>query len=408
MTIPVPKVEIGFNLLGADAPFFTLDSATKGVLDNTEFTLSGVVFFDVTNRVKSVATRRGKNRQLDDFNPGLANILFNNEDRTFDPEFPDSPFAGQIIPKRAVRISSGGLPIFTGVIDDWNLEYLPSGESDASAACADNFANLNSQSLSLSTAVPQTTGARVEAVLNLPSVNWPSAERLIDEGTTTLGADVIEDGTNALEYLRKVASSEPGQIFVGKAGRLIFKDRNPSASAGFLKFADDGSGISYQSIKVVYGSELLYNEISLTNFEDVNVTAKDLASIAEYGPLSYKKTDSLVSDTAVLANIAVLLASKYSRPEYRFESIELVLNKYDFATQEAIIGLEIGDVVEISFTPNKIPPAITKFAEVIRIDHDISPNIHVVSLGFSTIENAPWTLSDPVFGRLSAGNILSF
>lgn len=408
MTIPVPKVEIGFDLVGSDAPFFTLDSPTKGRLDNTEFRLSGFIFYDVTNRVKSVAIRRGKNRQLDEFDPGLANILFNNQDRTFDPEFPDSPFAGQIIPRRTVRISSGGLPVFTGSIDDWNLEYDPSGDSEASAACSDSFASLNNRSLLAGTAVAQSTSQRINAILNLQTVNWPQQDRLIEDGLTDLGPDVIEDGTNVLQYLRNVSASEPGSLFVGKQGRIIFKNRNPSSTADFLVFSDDGDGISYQNLKVVYGSELLYNQISISNVFAETATATDIASVQEYGALSYKKDGLLIANAADLVNIAVLLASRYGQPEYRFESIDLLLNKYDFETQEKIIGLEIGDVVQVKFTPNKIPPAISKFAEVIRIDHSISPEVHVVSLGFATIEKAPWTLSDPVFGRLSAGNILSF
>jgi len=84
MAIPIPKVEIGFDIVGTNAPFFTLDSPTKGLLDNTSFPLSGSIFYDVTDKVKSIATRRGKNRQLDEFDPGLANILFDNNDRTFD------------------------------------------------------------------------------------------------------------------------------------------------------------------------------------------------------------------------------------------------------------------------------------------------------------------------------------
>lgn len=408
MTIPVPKVELGFNLVGSDAPFFTLDSATKGRLDNTDFRLSGFIFYDVTNRVKSVAIKRGKNRQLDEFDPGLANIVFSNQDRTFDPEFPDSPFAGQIIPRRTVRISSGGLPIFTGSVDDWNLQYDPSGESEASAACSDNFASLNNQSLAAGTATPQTTSERINAILDTPNVNWPQQDRLIEEGLTLLGADVIEEGTNALQYLRTVSASEPGSLFVGKQGRIIFKDRNPSASDDYLVFSDDEDGIGYQNLKVVYGSELLYNQISISNVFSETATATDTASVNEYGALSYKKDGLLISNSSDLLNIAVLLATRYGQPEYRFESIDLVLNRYDFATQEKIIGLEIGDVVQVKFTPNGIPPAISKFAEVIRVDHSISPELHVVSLGFATIEKAAWTLSDPVFGRLSAENILSF
>jgi hypothetical protein len=78
-------------------------------------------------------------------------------------------------------------------------------------------------------------------------------------------------------------------------------------------------------------------------------------------------------------------------------------------TQQAqLLALELSDVVEIKLTPNGIAPAISKFAEIIRIDHSVSTVEHILSLGFSTIEKSPWTLSDLVFGRLSSNNILGF
>ncbi len=408
MALPVPKVEIGFDVVGANAPFFRLDDPVKGVLDNTQYPLSGTIFYDVTDRVTSIAIRRGKNRQLDQYDAGLANIVFNNLDRTFDPEYALSPYAGQIIPRRAIRISSEGQFIFTGTIDDWNLSYEPSGYSEAAAACSDSFSLLRNQTLAAGTATPELPGARIEYVLDQPSVDWPQDKRSIDPGTIQLGADVIAAESNALDYLRKVATSESGQVFVSKTGELVFRDRNLTSEAGYVVFADDGTGVGYQELKVVYGSELLYNEIVLTNFEDATATASDLDSIGQYGVLTLNQTGLLVDNDSDLINLAILQARKYSNPEYRFESVSIILDKFDSATQAELLALEIGDVVQIKFTPNGIPPAIEKFNEIIRIDHDITPEAHVVSFGFSSVENSPWRLSDPVFGRLSSGNVLSF
>ena len=135
MAKPVQKVEIGFDLSDTGTgPFFRLDDAVQGVLDNVEFTLGGALFYDVTNLVQSVAIQRGKNRQLDQYDQGLANVVFNNNLRTFDPEYTLSPYFGQIIPKRQIRISSGGVVQFFGLIDDWNLLYAPNGDSTAAAA----------------------------------------------------------------------------------------------------------------------------------------------------------------------------------------------------------------------------------------------------------------------------------
>lgn len=408
MALPIPKIEIGFDVVGANAPFFRLDDPVKGVLDNTQYPLSGTIFYDITDRVTSVAIRRGKNRQLDQYDAGLANIVLLNLDRTFDPEYPDSPYAGQIIPRRAVRISSEGQVIFTGTVDDWNLSYDPSGYSEASAACSDAFSLLKNQTIAAGTATPQLSGARVEYVLDQASVDWPEDKRDIDAGTIQMGADVIAEDTNALDYLRKIALSEFGQVYVGKEGDFVFRDRNLATVGTPIVFADDGTGIGYTELKVVYGSELLYNEVILSNFENEVATISDLDSIAQYGVLTLSETGLLASEVDQLVGLGLLQVRKYSNPEYRFEALSVILDKHSSETQRQILGLEIGDIVQVKFTPNGIPPAINKYAEVISINHDMTPESHTVSLGFSSIENSPWRLSDPVFGRLSTGNVLSF
>jgi hypothetical protein len=410
MPIPIPKVEIGFDVFASgEGPFFFLDDPVRGLLDNTEFLLAGTIFFDVTDKVRTIAIQRGKNRELDQFDPGLANVVFNNNDRTFDPEFEASPFFGQIIPKRQIRISSGNIVQFFGVIDDWNLTYEPNGDSLTSAACSDATSFFANQFITQRTNSVELSGERINTILSLPTIAWPIELRDIEPGRMTLGADTIAEGTDALSYLRLVEQSEPGSFFIGKDGTVTFKDRNVTTGSGLVTLADDGSGIPYASIKVEYGSENLHNEIrvtsAITNFE-VIALAQD--SIDEYGVLGLNVTGLLINDDSDVESLAVFYANKYKDPEYRFDSVDLILDQRSVQQQQQILGLEINDIVEIKFTPNGIAPAIVKFAEVIAISQSIDVTNHVVQLGFSTIENAAWTLSDPVFGRLSAGNVLTF
>jgi hypothetical protein len=403
MGVPRPTVQIGFDLVGANANLLTLDNPVKGKLNDPAYPLGGQIFYDVTDKVKSIATRRGKNRQLDEFDGGLANVVFDNNDRTFDPEYAASPYFGQIIPKRAIRIFSAGLPVFQGVIDDWNLSYSPSGDSEASAAASDAFTLFNTQTLPAGTATAQKAGERVNAILDLPDVDWSTQDREIDTGLTTLGADVFAEDTNVLEYLRTVARSEPGNLFISRDGKVVFTDRNTAAVSGGVTLADDGTGIPYQGMKVVYGSELLYNEIVIGSDLAGTVVAQDTASIADYGVLNLTQTGLLMSDPTYVQNLAIYYASKYSQPEYRFESVDIVIDELSDAQQQAILGLEISDFVTIKFTPNGIAPAIEKIAEVIRIDDDITPENHVVSLGFATLDYFLLVLDDPEFGKLDRG-----
>lgn len=410
MAKPSQKVEIGFDILSSGlGPYFILDDPLKGILDNTQYLLAGVLFFDVTNLVKSVAIQRGKNRQLDQYDQGLANVVFNNNDRTFDPEYTLSPYAGQIVPKRQIRISSGDVVQFAGLIDDWNLTYEPNGDSVASAACSDATASFATQTIGTRTNTAQKSGERINAILDLPEINWPSTLRDVDTGQMTLGADTIADNTDALSYLRLVERSEPGSFFIGKGGNVVFRDRNATPVSGGVTLADDGSGIPYQSLKVQYGSELLANEIVVESaISSYQAVALDLDSIDTYGIFNLTRTGLLINSNTDVDSLATFYANKYAQPEYRFESVDILLDELSAGQQTDLLGLELGDVVSIKFTPNGIAPAIEKFAEVIRIDHSVDLENHVMSLGFATLDFALFVLDDAQFGKLDAGNALAF
>ena len=410
MAQPTQKIEIGFDLTDTGVgPFFRLDDPIQGVLDNTSFVLGGELFYDVTNFVTSVSITRGKNRELDQFDQGLANIVFNNNDRTFDPEYAASPFAGQIIPKRQVRISSGNLIQFYGLIDDWNLTYEPNGDSIAAAACSDATASFASQTLFTRTNTAQKSGARINEILSLPEIDWPLSLRQIDTGQMTLGADTIADNTNALEYFRLIEQSEPGAFFIGKDGSVVFKDRITAPLTDGVVLSDDGTGIPYQTIRVQYGSELLANEIVLESaITTTQVTQQDLDSIEEYGVFNLTRTGLLIGDDNDLIELADFYSQKYSSPEYRFEAVDILLDELTLQQQADLLALELGDVVQIKFTPNQLPPAINKYAEIISVNHSIDLDNHILTLGFATLDFALFVLDDAQFGKLDAGNALAF
>jgi hypothetical protein len=409
MSVPTPKVEIGFDLTDSlIGPYFRLDDLLYGQLDTSPYGLGGTIFFDVTTKVRSVAIRRGKNRQLDQYDQGLANIVFNNNDRTFDPEFTGSPYYGQIIPKRQIQISSGGVVQFFGTIDDWNLEYEPSGDSIVSAACSDAIGVFATQTISVRTNDQEYSGDRVNTILDLAEINWATTSRDVETGQMLLGADTIPDDTSALAYLRTIEKSEPGSFFISKTGDVVFRDRLTAATSGGLVLADDGTGIPYTGMRVQYGSELLANEIVLQNYANTEVIATDTDSIGLYGISNLTQTGLLVANASDLGEMAVFFASKFAQPEYRFESVEVIVDQLPTIQQAEILGLELGSVVKIVFTPNGIAPAIEKYAEIIRIDHAITITNHVVSLGFATLDFTLFVLDDPEFGKLDSNNALAF
>ena len=405
--MPTEKVEIGFDLVLPTGNWFTLDDATKGKLDNTLYPLAGFAYYDITSYVTGVQLTRGKSDDIATISAGDFVVELNNRSRAFDPTYAASPYYGQIIPKRQVRYSVNGVQQYQGVIDDWNLSYQPNGDAVASFVASDGFVYLNNQTLSASTATTQLSGARINAILDDPYVAWPPADRAIDTGTATLGADVIPNNQNVLQYLQKVEEAEQGLFFVSKTGNVVFQDKVPSYTGTLLKLADDGTGIPYQNMQISYGSENLINEVTANSvITNTEITTSDTGSQASYGIFNATFTNLLLNSDAQVLDYESAILKKYAQPVYRFTEVQVRLNGLSDANQLAVLGLELGDFVQVVFTPSNTPPAITKYAQIIRANHNVDiSGEHIVTLGLNTLNFTYLILDDLVFGRLDEGSL---
>jgi hypothetical protein len=403
------KVEIGFDLSEEPgAEFARLDDAFYGQLDAPQTILGGAVFQDVSPFLVGIQLSRGKSRQLDRYSAGRLQVNLNNNSRIFDPLYEDSPYRGQIIPKRAVRVTSNAVIQYEGVIDDWDLSYSPQGNSIASIIASDAFSQFANQTLVAGSAVAETTGERINRVLTNTGVRWPLDRRQIENGKQQIAAGELPVGQAALQYLQTIASSEPGPLFVNKSGSVVFKDRAAQAVGETVTFADDGTGISYQGLSVVYGAELLYNEVEVARANGGTAVAISTPSQAQFGIQNLTLSNLPLDDDLSAENLATYLITQYAEPEYRFESIDLELENLTTQQQTSVLAIELGDFVRVKFTPNNIPPAIDRYAEVIGIQQTVTPSSHRVSLNLASAEYNFFRLSDLVFGRLSTGNALGY
>lgn len=402
------KVEIGLDLILPTGPYFTLDDPVKGKLDNTEYTLAGFQYYDITNYVTNISLARGKSDQLSYISPGDFVVELNNRTRAFDPLYAASPYYGQIIPKRVVRYTVNGIQRFQGVIDDWNLSYSPDGNATASFIASDGFIYLNNQTLGSAVSTPQLSGARVEAILDDPFVSWPSDNRDIDPGQITMGADTIPEDQNVLSYLQAIEQTELGLFFIAKDGTATFRDRNHTpTTTSIVSLADDGTGIAYQNLEISYGSEDLANEaVAVSAIDGSFVTVTNSDSQNEYGIFNVTYDNLLTADEAVLEGISTAIVARYSQPVYRFTAVQIRLNDLTLAQQNSILDLELGDFVSVKFTPSNLPPAITRYAEVIRMSDDVDiTGEHIMTLGLNTQNFTYLVLDDLLFGRLDEGSL---
>jgi hypothetical protein len=407
MAAPDVKVELGLNLGTRDPFAFILDNDPRGKLDNTEFTLGGDRFFDITPRLVTAQIRRGKTQALDRIDAGVVAITVDNSDRTFDPLFEAGPYFGQLIPRRSVRITANGQPVFVGFIDDFDIQYEPGVQSVVRIDVSDAFSVLANAGLEEFTPESELSGARIETVLDRPEVDWPEALRDIDAGNSVmLDADVSE-GTPTLEYLQLVANSEFGTLFLAKDGKVSFRARNAVPNTPDLVFSDevvdgDYTGIQFADVNIVYGSENLYNRIDLENADvfPEEAFAEDAESQVVYGPRTFSASGLLVQEPDQLQFLADFLLARYKEPQYRFETVTVVMDTLSTENQDKVLDLEIGDIVLVRFEPSDIPPAIEQYCRIIGINHDWNPASKNISFALERLDFAIFILDDPVLGEL--------
>lgn len=373
---------------------------------------NGSITKDVTAYVRSVSISRGRSRELDRFEAGTFSVTFDNRLRYFDPLYTSSPYNGYITPKRAIQFRSAGIKQFDGNIQDWNLSYDVSGDSIAIASGADQFAFLANQSLTGGLQTSELSGARLDAIVADPNITWPfgGVYTLFDAGRRTLQADTIAAGVNALEYIQLVERTEGGYFYVSSGGDLTFK-QSGSANISLINFTDTGVAgaynIPYQAIEINYGSELLYNQITLSRLSGGTATATKPTSISAYGAAAYADDGLLYNTDADTANQALLLATKYATPEYRFESVTISLTSLSGSKQTNLLILDLTDIVKVTYTPNGVGSAINKYVRVIGIEHSMNIDDHQITYRFASLENEQLILDDSVFGLLDY-NVLGF
>jgi hypothetical protein len=407
MPVPVVKVELGADLGRRDADTFTLDDPEKGLLDNTLYTLGGTRFFDITERLISVSTERGKSVALDRIDAGNSSITLDNSDRLFDPLFESGFYFGNLVPGKEIKISCNGFPVIDTFIDDLDIAYAPGGRSVVIIRGVDGLSDLTINNLPEVSPDIELSGARVTRILDLPEVAWPIENRIIDEGSSLLSDTEISEGTQTISYLQLIATSEAGEVFVSKDNKFVFKGRNTPPRLPDLIFTDQASipgytVIPFSDLGVVFGSEELYNRIIVSNdqlFPDEAI-AEDAASQAAYGPRSYTVDGLLNNDPDELQFLADFLLTRFKEPQYRFSSLSVVMDILSESQQDEVLDLEIGDIVQVRFTPSGIPPAIEQYVRIIGISHDWSVNEKRINLNLERLDFSLFVLDSPVLGIL--------
>ena len=418
------EIDTGFVL---DA--FTLDSATAGILDGTEYVLDGTTTYaDVTGGTLNITINRGRKDIGDQFAAGTMSFtlsdtaaggVFNPFDST-SPYFDENLNVPGLAPLRRVRLyrynsSNVAESLFVGRIVNYDYSFQLGGLDTVTVYCADDFYLLAQTYLDSFNPSPETSGERIETILDLPEVDYPTgpAYRDIDPGTVDLGHDssyTIDAGTNVLAYITQInETAEFGRVFMDRTGRLVFQPRiGTTLSGAVANFTDDGTGTPFDNVGISFEADAVVNRAVVTGLNGTSSTDSDPASIATYFIQTESITNSLLHDAGQIADAAAYLLVPEPSPRYTDVSTRFV--SLTTAQRDTVAIIDIGDTISIekTFPTATGPSSLGQELTVEGIEHriDYATGHRVTYYTSPTTVVYQLILDDATYGVLDALNVL--
>lgn len=413
-------IDTGFLLDG-----FTLNSATRGVLNNSTFLLNGTTqFADVTTGVQAVSIKRGRRDVGDQFSAGTMTFTLDDTfaNGVFNPFDTASPFYDPLndqpglAPMRQVKLSrydsvNNAELLFVGYIVNYDYAFTLGGLNTVSVFCNDQFYLLAQTVLAELNVTAELSGARIATVLALPEVNYLLPTD-IATGTVNLGNDpayTVPAGTNVLAYLSQINdTAEFGRFFMSRDGVLTFDNRiGASVTNPVVQFADTGN-TPYDTVGITFEADQVTNRATITALNANTSTATDLGSVAEYFIQAVSITDSLLHLQGQIDAAASYLLD--GQPAARYTDIGTTFASLSTAERDAVAIIDIGNNISIdkTFTSGA---STTTFAQELSVE-GVEHVIDFAGGHRATFFTAPTTivslliLDDAVNGTLDALNAL--
>ena len=412
MPIPVINAIINFSTGAGFASPMILDS---GVLGVNALADSTAVVVDVSDVVDSIKTTRGRTSNSDVFQTGTMSLRIIDQNGYFNPLNPASPYYSLLTPMRKVTITATygttTYPIFAGYITSYNTT-TPKDVGDVvftTIQAVDGFRLFqNAQISTVSGATAgQTTGTRIGKILD--AIAWPSSQRDIDAGQTTVQVDPSTNRT-ALAALQTIESTEYGAFYMDALGNAVFQDRllTSSSVAGTpVVFNDNGTGISYNNALWKLDDSLVFNKATVSMVGGTPQVATNQASIDKYFLHSYNEQNLMMQTDAEALNNALAYVASRAETSIRCDAVVLDLYTANYnAGILAALGLDFFDPISVTTTqPNNT--TLSKTVQVFNVSHSITPNSWKVRFGTAEPIIDGFILNSALYGILGT-SVLSY
>jgi hypothetical protein len=413
------QIATGFTVNG-----FVLDDPIAGQLDGVYVLDGDSEFASVLNGTTSVTVKRGRRDVGDTFSAGTLTATLQDTYGVFNPFNQDSPFFDTpeskpgLAPMRAIKLmryNTLGVEemLFDGYLINYDYNFALGGLDSVTIYAADQFYLLAQTVLNAHNVSQETSGERMETVLNYPEVDFPVLPRNIDIGTVELGyssAYNIQAGTNALSYITQInETAEFGRVFMSRDGIFTFQPRiGATLSQPVAKFDDEGNELPFNGLGISFEADQVVNRAVVTGLNGYIEAATDAGSIAEYFIQTTTIDNSLLHIFAEIDTAAAYLLEP--QPEARYTSLETAFLMLDDTSRDTVATIDIGDTILISktFQTGTTTSALAQELSVEGIEHRID-----LSSGHKvTLFTAPTTivynliLDNLIYGRLDEDNVL--
>jgi hypothetical protein len=381
MTLPATiSVSFDFSQGATFGLGFVIGDSVNGIIGTSQFGDSPVATptIDLSSQTRKITIKRGRNIMRDTYEAGSCTVRVIDQDGSFNPQNPASPYFGFLTPLRKIRVaattSTAQSFLFSGYITDYKYTY-PQGQElgYVDISCSDAFrlfAMANVTTVASATA-GQTTGTRIDKILD--QVDFPSSMRIVDAGSTTVQADPATTRTS-LQAIQVAEFTEQGAFYVRPDGEVEFKDRSDvvgSLAPAPIEF-NQTTGIPYSDLRFAFDDKLIINSATMKRVGGSTVSANNTASIAKYFPHGMNVENLIAQTDAQVQNIADIYVATRAETTIRIDAMTVDLLDPDVPT-DTMIGLDYFDNVRIT---NVQPDSsvIVKTLQVQGLAWEITPN----------------------------------
>jgi len=391
------RLELGISTLDYDDP----EGGSTGVWNVSEWSETGaedgprwggffVEWVEITGRVLSAESSRGRERFDERIRPGTGRFEIDNSDGLLNPITGELPNALRMRPGRAIRLSAnageGWIPVFTGFADRIDERYRGAGFDVTTVINASDTGTLmavdNPPALETPTPI-ETTTQRITRILD--AFGWPYRE--LDTSSVRMRASTL--GQSRFEEAQRAADAEGGAFYFDGEGTAIFRNREWSQFE--LKEPSDiiggPLGLPIVDVDVEWTAAIIVNDAQYARIDGEAIRQENPQSQALYGTRTRRRFDLQCQDDTDVEYLASRVVERLAYDRLRVNAVTV----HPFTNLEArrALALAIGDVVTVTVSLRGGLWSYTTEASIQGIAHRVTASDWEVTYQLEDTQSGP-------------------